>query len=100
MREAAVREVREETGLDAEVLRKAGDLSYWYVEEKPKVRVFKRVTFFLMLYAGGSTRDHDFAVDEARWFGLEQALRKMSYPGERKLLRGARRWMDEAKRNR
>ncbi len=88
---AALREVEEETGLTAEIVRKLGDISYWFVPEQQKSRVFKKVSFFLMRHTGGNTKDHDFEVDEARWFPVDAALKKMSYPAERLLVQKAKR---------
>lgn len=85
--EAACREVLEETGLKAIPLRKIGLIRYTFVSGKTKYR--KRVHFFLFRYRGGSTRRHDSEVDEARWFSLRQALRKMSYPSEKKIVERA-----------
>ena len=83
---AALREVREETGLTARILGRLGEGSYWFVPEGEKRKVFKKVVFFLMRSLSGSTQDHDFEVDEARWFPIGEALQKISYPSERALV--------------
>jgi 8-oxo-dGTP pyrophosphatase MutT (NUDIX family) len=85
--EAALREVREETGLEAEVLEPLGDISYWYVWEDERVR--KKVTFFLMEATGGDVSQHDHEMEEIRWFPLQEAIRRASYPSERTVLRRA-----------
>jgi 8-oxo-dGTP pyrophosphatase MutT (NUDIX family) len=85
--ETAVREVREETGLLAEIRTDLGEISYWYVWEGR--RVHKRVSFFLMDAVGGDTANHDHEMEEVRWFALSDALRKASYPSERDVLRRA-----------
>ena len=89
--QAALREVREETGLTARIVSRLGEVSYWFVPEGEKKKIFKKVVFFLMRYSSGSTRDHDFEVDEARWFSMDEAAQKISYPSERKLMQKARR---------
>ena len=85
--QAALREVREETGLEAEILEPLGDISYWYVWEDERIR--KKVTFFLMEATGGDVSQHDHEMEEIRWFPLSEAVRKASYPSERTVLRRA-----------
>ena len=88
--QAALREVREETGLTARILGRLGEGSYWFVPEGEKKKVFKKVVFFLMRSLSGSTQDHDFEVDEARWFPVGEAIKKISYPSERVLVEKGR----------
>jgi 8-oxo-dGTP diphosphatase len=85
--EAATREVREETGLEALIRSPLGDISYWYVWDG--VRVRKRVTYFLMDAVGGDVSKHDDEMEEVRWFPLREALRRASYTSERDVLRRA-----------
>jgi 8-oxo-dGTP pyrophosphatase MutT (NUDIX family) len=85
--QAALREVREETGLEAEILEPLGDISYWYIWEDERIR--KKVTFFLMEATGGDMSQHDHEMEEIRWFPLSEAVRKASYPSERTVLRRA-----------
>ena len=83
--ETAVREVREETGLSAELVEKLGDVKYWYVRKwSDGERVFKVVSFFLLRYRSGSLRDYQRAeVDGAEWVPLADAPRLLAYRGER-----------------
>ena len=81
--EAARREVREETGLDAEVVEQLGDVSYSYVRGGKRVQ--KVVTFFLFRYLSGSVEDHDHEVEEALWIPLAQAPERLAYKGEREM---------------
>lgn len=80
----AVREVREETGLEAETEGSLGDIRYFYVWEG--VRVHKAVQFFLMRATGGDVSLHDFEMEDVRWFPLEDALKRAAYRGEREVL--------------
>jgi 8-oxo-dGTP pyrophosphatase MutT (NUDIX family) len=86
--EAAVREVREETGLKARIESKLETIEYWYVSNGPgrRVRYHKFVHFYLMKYVSGSTDDHDQEVDEARWVRLTEAARMLSFKSERELV--------------
>jgi 8-oxo-dGTP pyrophosphatase MutT (NUDIX family) len=85
--ETAAREVREETGVNAAVREPLGDVEYWY--RRSGRRVFKTVHFFLCDFVSGSTDDHDHEVEDARWIPLHEAVRTLSYPGERRLIERA-----------
>jgi 8-oxo-dGTP pyrophosphatase MutT (NUDIX family) len=84
MKEAAAREVREETGLEAELGEKLGDVRYWY--QRAGRRIFKVVAFYLFRYRSGSVDDHDQEIEEVRWMPLEEATRELSFPGEREMV--------------
>ena len=86
--EAATREVREETGLEARPIGRVGDVRYFYVRDGE--RVHKVVTFFLFRYRSGSVRDHDHEVDGAEWVPLDEAPARLTYAGERKLAEAAK----------
>jgi 8-oxo-dGTP pyrophosphatase MutT (NUDIX family) len=82
--QAAIREVREETGLEGELVSKLGEVRYWY--QRKGRRIFKRVVFFLFEYRAGDLADHDSEVEEARWIPLEEAARTLTYAGEREMV--------------
>lgn len=86
--EAAIREVREEAGLEAEIEHDLGEIRYFYVWEG--VRVRKVVHFYLMRATGGDVSRHDDEMEEARWFPLATAIRTAAYRGEREVLKRAR----------
>jgi 8-oxo-dGTP pyrophosphatase MutT (NUDIX family) len=81
--DAALREVREEAGVQARLVEKLGDVRYWYMREGR--RIAKVVSFFLLEYVHGDVRQHDFEVEEAVWMPLEQAARELTYKGEREM---------------
>jgi 8-oxo-dGTP pyrophosphatase MutT (NUDIX family) len=83
-RDAAAREVREETGVTVEVGAKLGEVSYVYRRDGRRIR--KLVHFYLCTFVSGSTDDHDHEVDDARWMPLEQARTALTYEGERRLV--------------
>jgi 8-oxo-dGTP pyrophosphatase MutT (NUDIX family) len=92
-----VREVREETGLEAVVESKLGDVTYWYARRDPQgglVRVHKRVRFFLMRPTGGRFADRDDEMDAVRWFPIDEALTAVAYDNERALIEIARAQVD------
>lgn len=80
--EAAVREVREETGVRARVTCDLGHVRYWYMRDGR--RIAKRVEWFLLAYEDGDVADADPGeVEVARWMDLAQAAEELSYQGER-----------------
>ncbi len=81
--QTALREVREETGVEATLVEKLGDVRYFY--QRGGKRIFKRVTFYLFEYLAGSLDDHDDEVEEARWIPLSEAVTALSYDGEREM---------------
>jgi 8-oxo-dGTP pyrophosphatase MutT (NUDIX family) len=91
--DAAVREVREEAGVEATVREKLGNVRYWY--QRGGKRIAKTVTFFLLDYVSGEPDDHDHEVEYARWIALDEAARSLSYKGERDM---AERALSRARR--
>ncbi len=90
--EAARREVREETGLEAVVESAFAPVRFWYYwpPGQHHRRVRKTVHYYLMRFVSGDTRLHDREVEEARWFPLEEALARATYANDRRLLEEAR----------
>ena len=89
--EAALREVREETGVEAEVIESLGQVRYWY--QRGGRRVAKAVEFFLLRYLSGDVGDHDHEVEDACWIPADEAAERLTYDGEREMVRRAlSRW--------
>jgi 8-oxo-dGTP pyrophosphatase MutT (NUDIX family) len=82
--EAATREVREEGGVDADLVGHLGDVRYWYRRHGRAVP--KRVAFYLFRYRSGDPSDHDDEVEEARWMALTEASKALTYEGERQMV--------------
>lgn len=98
---AAAREVREETGLEGEVEGQLDQIDYWFVwkeDDGRSVRHHKLVHFFLMRHTGGDTSLHDHEVDEARWFPISEAIKKVAFANERKVVEKARRVLTDKPR--
>jgi len=85
--EAARREIEEETGVQARLVTKLGDVRYVYTWAGE--RIFKVVSFYLFRYRRGRLGDiapeQRIEVDEARWLPLEEAPRLLAYRGEREM---------------
>jgi 8-oxo-dGTP pyrophosphatase MutT (NUDIX family) len=81
--DAALREVREEAGVEARLVEPLGDVRYWYTRDGR--RIAKVVSFFLLDYVSGEVDDHDGEVEQACWMALADAARKLTYAGEREM---------------
>lgn len=93
--ETAVREVREETGVEAAVLSPLGKVRYYFTVRNggEPVTVSKEVHYFLMAYRGGEPKPQLSEVEAAFFLPVSQALERLSYPNEREMLRKAlARW--------
>lgn len=88
---AAVREVREEAGIETELLSKIETIEYWYVGDNrgERMRFHKFVHFFLLKYTGGNVANHDSEVIEARWVKAEEAVEMLAFKSEREIVRKA-----------
>jgi 8-oxo-dGTP pyrophosphatase MutT (NUDIX family) len=89
----AVREVREEAGVDAHLVGPLEVIEYWYVgddRDGKRVRFHKFVHLFLLEYEGGDVAQHDREVEEARWVALPDAEAMLAFGSERKAMARAR----------
>jgi 8-oxo-dGTP pyrophosphatase MutT (NUDIX family) len=96
LEEAAIREVREETGLSGKIVGTIRSIEYTYssrLENGGRAPVDKTVHFFLLAFEGGSVEDHDGEVLDVKWFPLEVAGRLLYHAGERDVLAQARKML-------
>lgn len=85
--QAAIREVKEEGGVVAEIIGKVGYSKYVYTLNGEKI--FKIVTYFLMKYVSGDIKGHDWEVSDIGWYEPEEALKKLSFNQDKQLLKKA-----------
>ena len=92
--QAAVREIREETGVAGRVVAPLPRVEYWFAERGK--RIHKRVDYYLLSYESGDADDYDRTeVSGAAWFAWEEGLRKLSFANERQVVEAARQLSDE-----
>lgn len=89
LEQTALREVREETGLEVEIDGSLGNIEYWFADRNKDVRYHKTVHFYLMVPVGGTTDQHDPEFDVVQWFGVEDALKNLAYANEVNVLQRA-----------
>ncbi len=93
LEETALRETREETGLEVELEAPVRSITYFFV--RGRTRFHKTVHFYLMRPVGGGVSQHDHEFDEVRWFQLEEALEIMTHETERAVVEQAARVIAE-----
>jgi 8-oxo-dGTP diphosphatase len=81
--EAAIREVREETGLVAEPVAKLGEIRYSY--ERKGQAIDKRVVFYLFEYRSGEL-SHDHEIEQVQWMPIDEAVEALTHSGEREMV--------------
>jgi ADP-ribose pyrophosphatase YjhB (NUDIX family) len=92
--QAARREVREETGIDGEILGELGTIDFWFVADGR--RIHKTVRHYLMRRVSGELSDADVEVDEVAWVPLPDIRGQLAYPDERGLVDAAGRLLAES----
>ena len=89
---AALREVLEETGLRADIVKRLDTIEYFFCAGDTLIK--KRVDFYLMTHTGGELTPQLSEVDDAQWIELSDAIQRASFDSERKLLEDAQREID------
>lgn len=88
LEEAALREVEEEGGVKAKIVKKIDAPSQYFYTFKGQ-KIFKTVWFFLMEYVSGSPEDHDWEVSEARFAPAEEVLLTLTFENDKKIFKRA-----------
>lgn len=87
--DTAVREVKEETGIDAEIEKPLTPVVYWYAWEGEKRK--KTVYYFTMKYLGGNFEDRDDEMEEVEWLGFDEVEKRLTYPSDKKVWQEAKK---------
>ena len=96
----AIREVREEAGVETELIKLIETIEYWYrsVKYGKPVRFHKFVHFYLVEYKSGDVANHDHEVEEARWVSFDEALEMLDFKSERDVVEKARAMIEEQRK--
>lgn len=87
--EAALREVKEETGIEGKIIKALEPVSYWYQYEGEKRK--KTVYYFLMEYVSGDIKDHDFEMEQVEWLPVDQVEERLTYKSDKEVWKEARK---------
>jgi 8-oxo-dGTP pyrophosphatase MutT (NUDIX family) len=88
--DAAVREVREETGVCGRVRAPLPGIEYWFVDHHRR-RIHKTVAYFLLDYVSGDPADFDAReVSGAEWMSWEEGIARLTFENERRAVEAAR----------
>ncbi len=92
----AMREVREEAGIETEMLGPIDKVEYWYysTDRGKRVRFHKFVHFYLLRYKSGEIQDYDHEVNEARWVEIDKAHDMLAFNSEKKIVERARQMIE------
>lgn len=84
IRKAALREVKEEGGVKAKIIKKIGTEKYFSTIKGEKILKF--VTFYLMEWLKDLPVGPGFETEEVSWLGFEEARKRLTHSGEKKIL--------------
>ena len=103
LKQAAIREVEEESGIKAEIIDKVGEINLFFYQpikkdSEEKEKVFKTATFFLMEYVSGETKDHGWETSEAEWLPFKEARERLEFKSSKEILDKARELLKEKER--
>jgi len=87
--ETAIREVKEETGIDAKILKPFPPVTYWYVFEKEKIK--KTVYYYLMQFEGGNIEERDFEMEKVEWLPIEEVEKRLTYKSDKEVWEQAKK---------
>lgn len=93
--EAAFREVKEEGGVEGKILKKIDTQKFFYTWDGE--RRFKTVTYYLMEYLRGDTKDHGWEAEKAEWVEINEAIGRLTFVGEKEIVKKAKSLIVEGK---
>ncbi|OGH21419.1 MAG: hypothetical protein A2958_01335 [Candidatus Levybacteria bacterium RIFCSPLOWO2_01_FULL_38_13] len=87
--ETAIREVKEETGINGKIIKALQPVTYWYNFQGQKIK--KTVYYFLMEHGSGDTKEHDWEMQNVEWIPLEKVEERLTYKSDRQVWQNARK---------
>ncbi|OGH13215.1 MAG: hypothetical protein A2687_00775 [Candidatus Levybacteria bacterium RIFCSPHIGHO2_01_FULL_38_26] len=87
--EAALREVKEETGVSGKIIKVLPAVTYWYKFDNEKIK--KTVYYFLMEYESGDIKEHDFEMENVEWLPMDEVENRLTYKSDKKVWKEAKK---------
>ncbi|TAL58630.1 MAG: NUDIX domain-containing protein [Bacteroidetes bacterium] len=89
--QTALREVKEEAGVNGKIIRALNPVTYWYVAEGEKIR--KTVYYFLMEYASGDIVKHDYEMEAVEWLPENKVEERLTYESDKIVWKEAKQFI-------
>ena len=89
LQNTAIKEVKEEGGVEARIVKKVGTLRYFF--NSPRGKVLKFVTFYLMKWTRDLPEGHDQETEEVAWLSYEEVRKRLTYKSEKEILEKAKK---------
>ncbi len=87
-KDTAVREVKEETGAEGEIIHELTPITYWYVMDNEKRK--KTVYYYIMKFTGGDITQHDHEMEAVEWLPPDQVMGRLTYRSDKDVFTEAR----------
>ncbi len=84
--DTALREIKEETGIEGKITDDLGEVSYWFEEKGEKI--LKTVKYFLVEYVAGQINPN-WEIDDTNWFSVDESFERITYKTDRDVLKKA-----------
>lgn len=91
--QTAVREVEEETGVKAHILKSLPPITYWYQMEGQKRK--KTVYYYIMEYVSGDITNHDWEMENVEWLPVDKVEERLTYESDKKVWKEAKKIIGE-----
>lgn len=86
--DTALREVKEETGVEAKIMKSLKPIKYWYVFDREKIQ--KTVYYYVMEFMGGDIEKHDQEMENVEWVEFGKVSEKLTYKSDKQAFEEAK----------
>jgi 8-oxo-dGTP diphosphatase len=93
----ALREVKEETGVDAEIVKELEPVTFWYVFNGEKIK--KTVYYYIMKHVGGNFENRDMEMESVEWVPLDEVVERLTYKSDKQVFEEARPIIEQLTQN-
>src|SRR3989344_4024642 len=79
--QTALREVKEETGIEGRIVAELDPVTYWFIFKKEKIK--KTVYYYVMEFVGGNSEQRDKEMENVEWVSLDKVLKRLTYKSDK-----------------